>query len=225
LQSILLKSPIIAVNINYRLGIFGFAASSAILQAQPSSGIQGCNFGLRDQKVGISWISKNISAFGGDPTKITVGGQSAGGASTQMHVLDAIWRKEKPLFRHACIQSGAIRSILGPMTMTQANHHWEALCENLGLKETPTRSMLHELLVLNTEALLQATRELQWFTFALVEDERTISVQHRGPETQFVLDLGDVSDEPKIYASENINILIGDTEDEVRMGHKIGQHI
>lgn len=73
LQSIENGTPIIHVAINYRLGVFGFAQSAA-LKADKSE-----NAGLRDQRLALEWIRDNIDAFGGDPEKITVHGQSSGG--------------------------------------------------------------------------------------------------------------------------------------------------
>lgn len=80
LQSLNTGKPVIAVAMNYRLGLFGFGASSAMLKQQSSGEFRGLNFGLRDQKVALQWISENISEFGGDPRKVTIGGQSAGGS-------------------------------------------------------------------------------------------------------------------------------------------------
>lgn len=220
LQSISLGTPIISININYRLGIFGFAASLAILEAQVDPGIQGCNFGLRDQKVGLGWVSQNIFAFRGDPLKITIGGQSAGGGSTHVHVLDALRRKESPLFRHACIQSGAIGSTLGPISMTEAEHNWGELCLNLELQETPSKSKLDGLLGLGTDVLLQATKELNWYTFAVVQDDLTMAIEQSDPELMFVFNLGEVRDRPKAFSSANISVLIGDTEEEASVCRK-----
>ena len=67
------KTPIIHVAVNYRLGAFGFAASEA-LRAEGSE-----NLGLRDQRLAIEWTRDNIAAFGGDPDRITIHGQSSGG--------------------------------------------------------------------------------------------------------------------------------------------------
>ncbi|PVF98773.1 alpha/beta-hydrolase [Serendipita vermifera] len=66
---------IIAVSFNYRLNIFGYVHSPAI--SGPET-----NAGLRDQRLAIEWVHKNIAAFGGDPNRLTLGGESAGSSST-----------------------------------------------------------------------------------------------------------------------------------------------
>jgi carboxylesterase type B len=88
-HSLALRKPFIAVFINYRLYLFGFAASSSIIRAQKGSQLKGCNFGIHDQKIALNWVSRNICCFGGDPRNITLGGQSAGGCSVHTHVLEA----------------------------------------------------------------------------------------------------------------------------------------
>ena len=75
----LLDKEIIYVSINYRLGIFGFLSTG--------DKIAPGNFGLKDQVLALKWVQKNIKAFGGDPKKVTIFGQSAGGVSVGLHAL------------------------------------------------------------------------------------------------------------------------------------------
>ncbi|PVF96550.1 alpha/beta-hydrolase [Serendipita vermifera] len=70
---------IIFVSLNYRLNIFGFPSSPAITS-------QDKNAGLRDQFLAIEWIRQNIAAFGGDPNRLVLGGESAGAGSTNGYV-------------------------------------------------------------------------------------------------------------------------------------------
>jgi len=183
--------------------------------------VRGVNFAIRDQKVGIQWVSQNIAAFGGDPSKITVGGQSAGGSSAHIHVLEAKLKPEKPLFRHAFIQSGAAGT-LGPITLAQADVQWEKLCEKLEIgTTTAASSRLEKVLNISAEKLLQATLDLHWDTYALVEDKLTMTVT--GPlgdhDIPFAFDLGKVSDEEEVPYSGSIAVLIGDTDTEVSSLH------
>ena len=71
-QSIELEEPIILVTVNYRVGGFGFLAGKEIA-ADGSA-----NLGLLDQRLGLQWVADNIAAFGGDPSKVTIWGESAG---------------------------------------------------------------------------------------------------------------------------------------------------
>lgn len=70
---------IVVVSINYRLGVLGYLAHPA-LSAESPLGISG-NYGLLDQIEALRWIQRNIRAFGGDPTRVTIAGESAGGLS------------------------------------------------------------------------------------------------------------------------------------------------
>ncbi len=75
----LAKKGVIVVTLNYRLGVFGFLAHPE-LTAESPHGASG-NYGLMDCAAALQWVRRNIAAFGGDPTRITVGGQSAGAAA------------------------------------------------------------------------------------------------------------------------------------------------
>lgn len=90
---------VIVVSINYRLGFLGFFAHPAL--GENGSGRQG----LLDQVAALQWVRTNIAAFGGDPTRVTVFGESAGGTNIQalMHL-----REAQGLFHRAIIQSGSL---------------------------------------------------------------------------------------------------------------------
>jgi para-nitrobenzyl esterase len=91
----------IVVTVSYRLGVFGFLAHPALTaeSADASSG----NAGFLDQQAALGWVQRNIAAFGGDPARVTVGGQSAGGASVCAHLASPA---SAGLFAHAAIHSG-----------------------------------------------------------------------------------------------------------------------
>ena len=90
---------VILVTINYRLGILGFLSHPELTAEQGQSG----NYGLMDQIAALKWVRDNIAAFGGDPSNITVFGQSAGA----MSVKDLLISPEaKDLMAKAIIQSG-----------------------------------------------------------------------------------------------------------------------
>ncbi|CCX14327.1 Alpha/Beta hydrolase protein [Pyronema domesticum] len=98
-QSVLSGKPVIGVSINYRLAGFGF------LYSQEVANSGNTNLGLRDQRTALQWIQKYIRSFGGDPRKVTIWGESAGGYSVGNHLL-AYGGKDEGLFRSAILQSG-----------------------------------------------------------------------------------------------------------------------
>lgn len=100
-----INQPIIFVSIPYRLGPWGFLGGNAI--QEEGSG----NAGLLDQRLALQWIQDNIADFGGDPSKVTLIGESAGAMSIATQLIayggDHTY-KGKPLFRGAIFQSGGV---------------------------------------------------------------------------------------------------------------------
>ena len=131
----LAERGIIVVSIAYRLGCFGFMAHPEITGEAPDA---PSNFGLLDQKAGLAWVKRNIAAFGGDPDRITIAGQSAGGASVQ-HQLSCMDNKD--IIKAAAIFSGIIRlkdadaDIFNPLTLSQAENLGKEFFESLGVKD------------------------------------------------------------------------------------------
>jgi para-nitrobenzyl esterase len=99
------KMGIIYVSINYRVGALGFL-STPELSNESENKVSG-NYGLLDQIQALKWIKNNIEAFGGDPQKVTIAGQSAGSMSVCALVASPL---AKGLFRGAIAQSGGILS-------------------------------------------------------------------------------------------------------------------
>jgi para-nitrobenzyl esterase len=102
------QSNIIVVTINYRLGALGWLVEPGLIAttANTSQNVgDGGNYGLMDQQYAMQWVQKNIAAFGGDPTKVTIGGESAGGLSVTSNLTST--NTAKGLFRGAIIESGA----------------------------------------------------------------------------------------------------------------------
>ena len=93
---------IIVVTINYRLNVFGFLAHPE-LSAEAPYGTSG-NYGMLDQVAALRWVKENIRAFGGDPDRITIAGESAGSMAVSNHMASPLSRN---LFAGAVGQSGA----------------------------------------------------------------------------------------------------------------------
>lgn len=99
------NQPIIVVTVNYRVGGFGFLAGKETLADNSS------NLGLLDQRLGLQWTADNVAAFGGDPSKVTIWGESAGAISVfdQMIAYDGDnTYKGQPLFRGGIMNSGSV---------------------------------------------------------------------------------------------------------------------
>ena len=97
---------VILVTINYRLGTFGFLSHPELTEEQGQSG----NYGLMDQIAALRWVRDNIAQFGGDPSNITVFGQSAGAMSVKNLLISPL---SKDLLAKAIIQSGGGLSTRG----------------------------------------------------------------------------------------------------------------
>lgn len=100
----LAAKDVIVVTPNYRLGVFGFLAHPELTAEAPehASG----NYGLMDQIAALRWVQRKIAAFGGDPARVTVGGQSAGAGS--VHLLTTS-PQARGLFQRLIVQSGPWR--------------------------------------------------------------------------------------------------------------------
>ncbi|KAG6901344.1 hypothetical protein C0995_013307 [Termitomyces sp. Mi166 len=107
-KSLSMGKPVIIVTFNFRIGLFGFAASPMIREDNKADGEEGVgNYGLRDQRKAMEWLPLYIGDFGGDPGNITVFGVSSGGADILYHLLSAA-NQTRPVFQRAIVQSALI---------------------------------------------------------------------------------------------------------------------
>ncbi|KNZ73552.1 Lipase 1 [Termitomyces sp. J132] len=114
-KSLNMGKPVIIVTFNFRIGLFGFAASPMIREDNDAAGEEGVgnygmsqlllsSTGLRDQRKAMEWLHHYICDFGGDPGNITVFGVSSGGADILYHLLSAA-NQIRPMFQRAIVQS------------------------------------------------------------------------------------------------------------------------
>lgn len=124
------KKGVILVTINYRLGVLGFLASSLFLDPEKMVATSG-NYGLYDQAFAIGWVYRNIQQFGGDPSNITIFGQSAGAKSVQSLVSSTVTGE---FVSKAIIQSGGgiNTNEQKPIMLYQAIEQGDAFCEKMG---------------------------------------------------------------------------------------------
>ena len=106
----LARKGVVVVNFNYRVGIFGFFTHPDL--TKESEHHASGNYGLLDQVAALQWVKSNIAAFGGDPARVTICGQSAGASS--VHALTAS-PLAKGLFQRAIAQSGSSIGGMGLM--------------------------------------------------------------------------------------------------------------
>ena len=99
----LARRGIVVVSVNYRLASLGFLCHPEITKENPDA---PANFGHLDQQAGLFWVYRNIANFGGDPEKITIAGQSAGGGSVLAQLQNP---KNFDVLHGACIFSGIIK--------------------------------------------------------------------------------------------------------------------
>lgn len=129
-RSVQIGKPIIFVSINYRLNTFGFLASATM---QP----QDLNAGLQDQRLALNFVQDNIAAFGGDPSKVTIWGQSAGAGSVEAHFL---YPTQRSLFRAGIADSstGPFKSSPPARVYDEPDKPFARLLSNTGCKAGPT---------------------------------------------------------------------------------------
>ena len=122
------KEGVIGVTANYREGIFGFFAHPELTAASDYKG--SGNFGFLDQVAAIKWVKDNIEAFGGDPNRITIVGESAGSFSVSLLMCSPL---SKNLIAGAMLSSGAEVLPYQPSTQADADAAGAALLKDAGI--------------------------------------------------------------------------------------------
>ena len=146
------RRGVVVVSVNYRLNVFGFMAHPELTKEQPDA---PANFGFLDQQAGLKWVKRNIAGFGGDPDKVTIAGQSAGGGSVMAQVTNPA---NEGLFRGAIVQSALISSAydnipFGSEPLESAEKNGEAFLKFMGV------ASIDEARKIDAETLLQKYNE------------------------------------------------------------------
>ncbi|CAG9791740.1 unnamed protein product [Diatraea saccharalis] len=187
----LVRHDVILVVINYRLGPYGFMC----LDIPEVPGNQG----LKDQVLALRWIKQNIESFGGDATKITVFGVSAGGHSIEFHMLS----DNEILFNNAILQSGSAEA-----ATVFTDHDKIApirIAKRLGLSTNSLTKAITYLSSLDTNKVIQASNDLS-ITFKPCVEKKFKGV------TPFLTRHWVNADIPKV---KDISILLGFCENEL----------
>ncbi len=126
--SALAAQGIVVITINYRVGAFGFLAHPELTREAAQSGAG--NQGLQDMIAALRWVRDNVRAFGGDPRRVTIGGQSAGAVAVNDLIVSPAARG---LFAGAIAQSGSAFGIPA-VPLAEAERTGEQLAETLGVR-------------------------------------------------------------------------------------------
>ncbi|EMD39896.1 hypothetical protein CERSUDRAFT_150639 [Gelatoporia subvermispora B] len=157
-RSVELDEPAIYVNFNYRYSPFGFLASQEVKDAGLG------NIGLWDQRQALKWVQKYIGAFGGDPSKVTIWGESAGAISVALQMLTNGGNAEG-LFRGAVMDSGS------PIPMGDITHgqqYYDFILEQTDCAgATDTLGCLRQLPYVTLKAAVDRTPNILSFPQAL----------------------------------------------------------
>src|SRR5262249_22704422 len=149
---------IVALTVNYRLGVFGFFAHPQLTKESPhhASG----NYGLLDQHAALKWVEENIAAFGGDPKRVTIAGESAGSVSVSAQMASPM---SKDLIAGAIGESGSIIGALSAVPLSEGEQAGLKFVSSLGKGDGQSLAALR---AIPAEELLQATAKpgLPWFT-------------------------------------------------------------
>jgi para-nitrobenzyl esterase len=154
------KKGIVVVTTNYRLNIFGNLAHPELTAEAPykASG----NYGQLDQNMALQWVQDNISAFGGDPRKVTIAGESAGSIGVSVQMASPL---SKGLIAGAIGESGAaISPTMAPVSLAEAEKQGIQFLENAGVANI---AALREL---STREIYEKYNDSKRFGFPMVID-------------------------------------------------------
>ena len=140
----------VVVTLNYRMGLFGFFAHPAL--AAEANGASG-NYGIMDQVAALQWVQRNIAQFGGDPSKVTILGESAGGNSVGALIASPL---AAGLFRAGILQSGT--GLGGPRAREAMYAEGVSFASLLGVSGTGADAAAR-LRAISADSLQRATRK------------------------------------------------------------------
>jgi para-nitrobenzyl esterase len=179
----LAKKGVVMVTINYRLGVLGWFSHPELSQESPNH-VSG-NYGLQDQIAALKWVQANIAAFGGDPARVTVAGQSAGASAVYNLTASPL---AKGLFQRAIAQStpGAVGRV-GGSSLDEQEKEGLRFAEALGAKslaELRARSWQDLVAAVPPPASNPATGTAAQWRFAGVKDGYSLPAQNTEIYTQ-----------------------------------------
>lgn len=188
------RQGIVSVTVNYRLNIFGFMAHPALTKESPhhASG----NYGLLDQAAALQWVRQNIAAFGGDPARVTIAGESAGSTSVSAQMVSPL---SKHLIAGAIGESGSIMGTLPAIPLTEGEQNGVKFADLAGVKS------LAELRQIPADRLLEIGANHEWELFRITVDgyffpQQPAAIYTAGQQAQVPLLVGWNSEESNYRA-------------------------
>jgi len=180
---------VIAITITYRLGVFGFLAHPELTKESPhhASG----NYGLLDQAAALRWVQQNIKAFGGDPRRVTIAGESAGSFSVSAQMASPL---SKALIAGAIGESGSLLGIEPPVSLDKAEQTGVAFAKHCGA------ASLAELRAIPADKVLAAAKQFSGYRFPVTIDgyflpKEPVAIFRAGEQAHVPLLVGWNSDE------------------------------
>ncbi len=153
------RRGIVAVTVNYRLGIFGFFSCPELTKESPhhASG----NYGLLDQNAALQWVQMNIAAFGGDPKKVTIAGESAGSFSVSAQMASPLSKK---IIAGAIGESGSLLGLTPVASLKEAEKAGSDFSASIKMNS------LADLRAMPADQLLKATARAGFGRFPICVD-------------------------------------------------------
>jgi acetylcholinesterase len=203
LSSFAAYEDVVAVGFNYRINVLGFPSSSEIP-------LEERNLGLRDQRLALAWVQENIASFNGDPSRVTIWGQSAGSMSIDMH-LRAFSDEDSSSrpFDAAILSSGQVS--FGMQAFTRPSNDtslWDALASIVGCADAKD-GVLECIRHLPLQTLLDAMLQYE-ISFGPVIDGVTnpagpAGAWHEGKTANVPMLTGTVAEEGRSLVNANVN--------------------
>ncbi|XP_001237725.3 juvenile hormone esterase [Anopheles gambiae] len=203
-ERILATKQVILVTLQYRLGVLGFLSTG---DAHATG-----NYGMLDQVLALRWVNRHIGAFGGDPHSVTLFGESAGGASVQLHMMSPL---SVGLFQRAIIMSGSALAVWSlpiqdPLALARKQAKLVGVSE---ADELTTAELVDVLQYLDAKVLTASMPHLRtWFEHPIVMYRPTVQGASVPSEERFLPD-----DPRKLWAEGryvDIPIMIGTVPNE-----------
>ena len=152
------QKGVMFVSFNYRVGRFGTFAFPQLTKENPDHGLLG-NYDFMDQIAALKWVQRNIAAFGGDPSNVTIIGESAGGMSVHTLVTSPLARG---LFQKAFVMSGGNAETAGGPTLRDTEKIYEDFAKQSGISPDDPQA-LQKLRALSADQVTDGLSMMQMF--------------------------------------------------------------